>query len=261
MNLIIRHSTGGYAQFYYYPQDNIANRVAILNTIRKYLKKVKRPKFSIHTDEGVKEKEVNLGDVERILTQPVEGTSLQLMNVKYVAPCFNKKYLYSYFSDGMYGNHVLMVSFRPMPNDTPEYVKEEYDKLLGECFPQNVYPSCVGVNNEALFFNPTKDKFFKKCGIREVETSCLPMLSAYLGLREKEAVRATTLQEMRHEIDKNSWSFLKNVNTSHVVILKGETILSIRGTIKAHSTLLCISGFDVPVHIFVGLVKNDHCTG
>jgi len=263
MNVRISHKVGGgMARFYFFPNSQtIVERLEILKTIKLYLKKVKSPRFylSLEEEKNSEEKEITFEELEKILQSDSSETFSFLTQLKreYVAPCFDKKYFFTYFSDGMYGNRGCIVNFRPMPAGTDTVILERYDALLKKCFPQNVYPSNTGVNNEAIFYNKDRQRFLKKDGLKECEPQYLPVLGSYLQLREREASHETTLMDVKSRIDKDSWSFLKNVTTTHIVLLVGGNILSIRGTIKTpSSTTRCVKGLDVPVHIFIALIQE-----
>jgi len=252
----VAHITGGGARFHFFPaSQTVIDRLEILRVLKQYLKKVNSPRFYLGEGEE-KEKEISFEEAEKILLRNDSSETFSfLTHIKreYVAPCFNRAYFFTYFSDGMYGNRNCLISFRPMPANTDSAISKRYDELLGRCFPQNIYPANVGVSNEAVFYNKNRQRFMKKNGLTECEPSYLQVLGSYLQLRERE-VGETTLSAMKPRIDKDSWNFLKNVEVSHCGLLECKNILSIRGTVKNPSGTRGVKGLDVPVHVFIGLL-------
>lgn len=241
MEIIVKNSNGGAGRFAVPSGAQLPEKKEVLDVIKKYVKTCKKLtlRFSIDDEPS------SLEAIEKTLTS--SDNRLETLKRSFVHECFNKKYIHTFFKDGMYGSRLILVNFRPLKESAKESDKVKYDDILREAFPQNI-PFEFGVGSDAVFYDARNGcTFYKKCGLKGSEALCLPMLGAYNQLKLKEMARATTLEEVRHRVDKDVLMILRNVDISQMAIDKSDRILSVWGTIK-HKT-----GLGIPVHIFTAL--------
>jgi len=245
MEIIVKNSNGGAGRFHIPPKAQLPEKKEVLEVIKKYIKTCKKLtlRFSIDDEPS------SLEEIEKTLTS--SDNRLELVKRSFVHECFNKKYIHTFFKDGMYGSRLILVNFRPLKESAKESDKVKYDDILREAFPQNI-PSEFGVGNDAIFYDARNGggTFYKKCGLMRSEPLCLQMLGAYNQLKLREMIKATTLEEVRHRIDKDVLMILRNVAITQMAIDKSDRILSVWGTIK-HKT-----GLGIPVHIFTALAEK-----